>query len=90
MILSETHLTSKSASTQISANKIPTLTMPLSFHTQNILNLESFSSTNLADAALHLTSCRQQMSTLRLAITSTNSFDGPLIVPTFHEHTLKF
>ena len=35
-------------------------------------------------------SCKSQMSALHLDITSTTSFDQPLIVPTFHEHTLKF
>ena len=55
--------------------------------TQNILYVECFPSTNLADAPLHVTSCKPQMSTLRLDITSTTSFDRPLIVPTFHVHT---
>ena len=63
--------------------------MPSLFPTHNNLNLESFRSTNLADAPLHLTSCKLQMSTLCLDITSTTSFDRPLIVPTFYKHTLK-
>ena len=88
MILSETCLTSKITSTHFYANKIPTPLMPSSFPTQNNLNLESFPSTNLADAPLHLTFCKPQMSTWHLDITT--SFDWPLIVPTIHEHTLKF
>ena len=61
--------------------------MPLSFPTQNDLYLEFFSSSNLADAPLHLTYCKPQMPTLCLGITSATSFDRPLIVPTFHEHS---
>lgn len=50
--------------------------MPLLSPPQNILYLESFASTSLADATLHITSCKPH--------------DWPLNKPTFHEHTLKF
>ena len=63
MILSETPLTSKIAFTHFSVNKIPTPHMPSLFSTQNDLNLEYFPLNNLADAPLHLTSCKPQMST---------------------------
>ena len=88
MILSKTGLTSKIVYIHFSTNKILTPTMSFSFSTQNILYLKSFPLTNLADASLHLTSCKPQMSTLLLHITSTTSFDQPLIVSTFHKHTL--
>ena len=64
--------------------------MPSSFPTQNNLNLESFPLTSLAVVPFHLTSCKPQMSTLHLDITSTTSFYRPLFGPTIHEHTLKF
>ena len=88
MILSKTGLTSKIVYIHFSTNKILTPPMSFSFSTQNILYLKSFPLTNLADASLHLTSCKPQMSTLLLHITSTTSFDQPLIVSTFHKHTL--
>ena len=88
--LSVTHLTSKISSTRFSAKKTPTPTMPLSFPSQNILCLESFLSTNLADTPLHFTSCKPQMSTLCLDIILTTSFDWPPNVTIFYKHTLKF
>ena len=85
------YLKQKIISTHFSANNIPTPPTPLSFPTQNKLNLESFPSTNLADAPLHFKSYKPQISTLCLHITSTTSNDWPLIVvPTFHEHDLNF
>ena len=50
MILSVSHLTSKTPSTHFSAHKTPTPAIQLSFPSQNNLYLESFPSTNLADA----------------------------------------
>ena len=60
-----------------------------SFLTQTILHLEFFSSTKLADTTIHLTSCTLQMPTLRPDIPSATSFDGSVIVPTFHIYCSK-
>ena len=87
--LSEICLTLKIAFTHVPANKFQHHPF-LSFPTQNILYLEFFPPTNLADAPLHLSSYQLQMSTLLLLITSTTSFDWSLIFPTFYKHTLKF
>ena len=56
MILSESHLTWDNASTHFFANNILAPTMPLSFPTQNILYLESFTSANLAGVPPYITS----------------------------------